>query len=60
MRVVVTKSIALPSTLLCGQHSSRLRRFVRTQAQHEYTPRNDYDMSEFPRPAGLATPRQVA
>jgi hypothetical protein len=56
---VVTKAIALPSTLLCGQHSSRLRRFVRTQTQHEYTPREDYDLS-FARPPGLATPRQVA
>ncbi|KAH9071648.1 P-loop containing nucleoside triphosphate hydrolase protein [Lactarius deliciosus] len=57
---VIRKSIALPSTLLCSQHSSRLRRFVRTQAQHEYTPREDYDSSEFARPAGLATPRQLA
>ena len=45
----------LPSTLLC----SRLKRFVRTQAQHEYTQRQDYDSSEFARLPGLATPRQV-
>ncbi|KAH9048961.1 P-loop containing nucleoside triphosphate hydrolase protein [Lactarius hengduanensis] len=57
---VIRKSIALQSTLLCSQHSSRLRRFVRTQVQHEYTPREDYDSSEFARPAGLATPRQLA
>ncbi|KAI9447759.1 P-loop containing nucleoside triphosphate hydrolase protein [Lactarius indigo] len=57
---VLRKSITLPSTLLCSQNSSRLRRFVRTQAQHEYTPREDYDSSEFARPAGLATPRQLA
>jgi len=35
-------------------------RLVRTQAQYEYTPREDYDLSEFSRPAGLATPRQLA
>ncbi|KAF8270988.1 P-loop containing nucleoside triphosphate hydrolase protein [Lactarius quietus] len=56
----VTKSISLPSTLIFSQHYSRIRRFVRTQAQHEYAPREDYDSSEFARPAGLATPRQLA
>ena len=56
----VAKSISLPSTFLCSPHYSRLKRFVRTQAQHEYTSREDYDSSEFARPAGLATPRQVA
>jgi hypothetical protein len=56
---VISKSISLPSTLVCGQRSSRLLRFVRTQAQYEYSPREDYTLSEFSRPPGLVTPRQV-
>jgi ATP-dependent Clp protease ATP-binding subunit ClpX len=56
---VISKSISLPSTLVCGQRSSRLLRFVRTQAQYEYSPREDYNLSEFSRPPGLVTPRQV-
>ena len=55
----LTKPFSLPSALVRGQRSPRLLRFVRTQAQYEYTPREDYDSSEFSRPAGLATPRQV-
>jgi hypothetical protein len=58
MRVFV-KSYSLPSTLACIHRSPRLRRLVRTQAQYEYTPREDYGSSEFPRSAGMATPRQV-
>ncbi|KAH9973023.1 P-loop containing nucleoside triphosphate hydrolase protein [Lactifluus volemus] len=57
---VISKSISLPSTLVCGQRSSRLLRFVRTQAQYEYSPREDYNLSEFSRPPGLVTPRQLA
>ena len=53
------KSFPLPSVLACGYRSPQLLRFVRTQAQYEYTPREDYDSSEFSRPAGVATPRQV-
>jgi ATP-dependent Clp protease ATP-binding subunit ClpX len=52
---VISKSFSL----VCGQRSPRMLRFVRTQAQYEYTPREDYNLSEFSRPAGLATPRQV-
>src|SRR5258708_16917122 len=58
MRVFLRLS-SLPSPLACGHRSSRLRRLLRTQAQYEYTPREDYDFSEFPRSAGMATPRQV-
>jgi hypothetical protein len=53
------KSSSLPSALACGHRSPRLLRFVRTQAQYEYTPREEYAFSEFPHSAGLATPRQV-
>lgn len=56
----LTKSLSLPSALACGHRSPQLLRFVRTQPQYEYTPRGDYDSSEFSRPAGLATPRQLA
>ncbi|KAH9981849.1 ClpX ATPase regulatory subunit [Russula compacta] len=56
----LTKPFSLSAVLVCGQRSPRLLRFVRTQAQYEYTPREDYDSSEFSRPAGLATPRQLA
>lgn len=56
---VIPKSLSRPSTLVCALHSSRLLRFVRTQAQYEYSPREDYNLSEFSRPTGLATPRQV-
>lgn len=55
----LTKSFSLPSALACGHRSPQLLRFVRTQAQYEHTPREDYDSSEFSPPAGLATPRQV-
>ena len=58
MRVFI-KSSSLPSVLACGHRSPRLLRFVRTQAQYEYTPREDHNYSEFSRSAGLATPRQV-
>ncbi|KAI0265114.1 P-loop containing nucleoside triphosphate hydrolase protein [Gloeopeniophorella convolvens] len=56
---VITKSFSLPPALASAHRTPRLRRYVRTQAQHEYTPREDYDASGFPRPAGLATPRQL-
>ncbi|KAH9998342.1 ClpX ATPase regulatory subunit [Russula vinacea] len=59
MRVFI-KSSSLPSALACGHRSPRLLRFVRTQAQYEYTPREDHNYSEFSRSAGLATPRQLA
>lgn len=58
MRALI-KSPSIPSALVCGHRSPRLLRFVRTQAQYEYTPREGYEFSEFPRSAGLATPRQV-
>ncbi|KAH9960481.1 P-loop containing nucleoside triphosphate hydrolase protein [Russula dissimulans] len=56
----LTKSFSLPPVLAGGSRSPRLLRFIRTQAQYEYIPREDYDLSEFSRPAGLATPRQLA
>ncbi len=58
MRVFL-KLAYLPSAPACRHRSPRLRRLLRTQAQYEYTPREDYDFSEFPRSAGMATPRQV-
>ena len=58
MRVFL-KSPSLPSALACIYRPSRLRRLLRTQAKYEYTPREDYDFSESPRSAGMATPRQV-
>lgn len=58
MRVSL-KPYSLPSALGCIHRSPRLRRLLRTQAQYEYTPREHYDFSEFPRSAGMATPRQV-
>ncbi|KAI0248681.1 P-loop containing nucleoside triphosphate hydrolase protein [Lactifluus subvellereus] len=57
---VIPKSLSRPSTLVYVLHSPRLRRFVRTQAQYEYSPREDYNSSEFSRSTGLATPRQLA
>ncbi|KAI0306912.1 P-loop containing nucleoside triphosphate hydrolase protein [Multifurca ochricompacta] len=56
----IKRQLSLPSTLFNTNRSSRLLRFIRTQAQYEYTPREDYDLSEFSQPAGLATPRQLA
>jgi ATP-dependent Clp protease ATP-binding subunit ClpX len=56
---VISKTFSLPPTLVCVRRSPGLLRFIRTQAQYEYTPREDYNLSEFSRPAGLATPRQV-
>ena len=58
MRVFL-KSYPLPFALACIHRSPRLRRLLRTQAQYEYTPREDYNSSEFPQSAGMATPRQV-
>jgi hypothetical protein len=58
MRVFL-KSYSLPSALGCMHRSPRPRRLLRTQAQYEYTPREHYDFPEFPRSAGMATPRQV-
>jgi ATP-dependent Clp protease ATP-binding subunit ClpX len=58
MRTLI-RSLPSSSALVCCHRSPRLLRFLRTQAQYEYTPREDYDLSEFSRPAGLATPRQV-
>ncbi|KAI0282374.1 ClpX ATPase regulatory subunit [Russula aff. rugulosa BPL654] len=59
MRVFL-KSYPLPLALACIHRSPRLRRLLRTQAQYEYTPREDYNSSEFPQSAGMATPRQLA
>jgi hypothetical protein len=50
------KSSSLPSALVCGHRSPQLLHYVRTQAQHEYTPREDYP---FLWSAGLATLHQV-
>ncbi|KAI0291742.1 P-loop containing nucleoside triphosphate hydrolase protein [Russula brevipes] len=58
MRTLI-RSLPPSSALVCCHRSPRLLRFLRTQAQYEYTPREDYDLSEFSRPAGLATPRQL-
>ncbi|KAI9508660.1 P-loop containing nucleoside triphosphate hydrolase protein [Russula earlei] len=57
---VFTRSFSLPSALVGGGRSPPVLRFIRTQAQYEYVPREDYDLSEFSRSAGMATPRQLA
>jgi hypothetical protein len=56
---MLLKPSSLPSALACIHRSLRLLRLLRTQAQYDYTPREDYNSSEFPQSAGMATPRQV-